>query len=45
MMIKEWNGHRPVIADSAFIAEDAVLIGNVEIGERSEAVKGISFFA
>lgn len=40
MMIKEWNGHRPVIADSAFIAEDAVLIGNVEIGENASVWYG-----
>lgn len=32
-MIKELNGHKPVIAKNAFIAEDAVLIGDVEIQE------------
>lgn len=31
MIIKEFNGHVPKIADSAFVAEDAVLIGDVEI--------------
>ncbi len=32
-MIKEYQGHYPKIDKSAFIAEDAVIIGNVEIKE------------
>ncbi len=32
-MIKEYNGHRPHIAKNAFVAEDAVLIGDVTIEE------------
>ena len=31
MIVKEYNGHKPRIAESAFVAEDAVLIGDVEI--------------
>jgi carbonic anhydrase/acetyltransferase-like protein (isoleucine patch superfamily) len=34
-MIKPFQGTRPVIARSAFIAETAVIIGDVEIGEQA----------
>ncbi len=34
-IIKEYNGIKPQIAPSAFIAENAVIIGNVTIGENS----------
>ena len=32
-MIKEYQGHYPKIDKSAFVAEDAIIIGNVEIKE------------
>ena len=32
-MIKAFNGVKPQIDDSAFIADDAIVIGDVEIGE------------
>lgn len=32
-MIKEFNGKTPMIDASAFIAEDAIIIGDVEIGK------------
>ena len=32
-MIRDFKGTRPAIAGSAFIAENAVIIGDVEIGE------------
>lgn len=34
-MIQEFNGKFPVIADTAYIAENASIIGDVEIGEDS----------
>lgn len=34
-MIRNFQGIAPRIHESAFIAEDAVIIGNVEIGEQS----------
>ncbi len=33
--IRAFKGHEPVIAESAFIAESAVVIGDVTIGEES----------
>ena len=35
MVIKKFQNKEPKIADSAFIAENAVIIGDVEIGENS----------
>ena len=34
-MIIEYKGHKPQIAESAFIAPNATVIGQVEIGENS----------
>ncbi|QYO66723.1 gamma carbonic anhydrase family protein [Leptolyngbya sp. 7M] len=34
-MIKEFNGKTPKVDASAFIAEDAIIIGDVEIGENA----------
>lgn len=34
-MIKSFNGKQPRIHDSAFITDDAIVIGDVEIGEES----------
>ncbi len=34
MALYEFEGKRPKIADSAFVSESAVVIGNVEIGEN-----------
>lgn len=34
-LIRDYKGATPTIADDAFIAENAVIIGNVEIGEQS----------
>ena len=34
-MIVEWQGKRPRVADSAFVAPNAVLIGDVVVGERA----------
>ena len=34
-MIRKFNGKSPRIADTAFIAETAVIIGDVEIGEHA----------
>ena len=31
MILKEWKGKLPQIAEDAFIAEDAVLIGDVHV--------------
>lgn len=39
-MIVEFDGYRPRVADSAFIAPTAVLIGNVEIGENASVWYG-----
>jgi carbonic anhydrase/acetyltransferase-like protein (isoleucine patch superfamily) len=34
-MIKTFNGNQPKIHESAFITEDAIVIGDVEIGEEA----------
>lgn len=34
-MVIEFNGKSPKIADSAFITEDAMIIGDVEIGQNA----------
>ena len=34
-MIKSFNGKTPKIAESAFVAETAVIIGDVEVGEHA----------
>jgi len=34
-LIRSYKGHEPKIADDVFIAENAVLIGDVEIGSQS----------
>lgn len=39
-MIREFNGRRPKIAESAFISEGAYVVGDVEIGERSNVWPG-----
>jgi carbonic anhydrase/acetyltransferase-like protein (isoleucine patch superfamily) len=39
-MIVEFDGYRPRVAESAFIAPTAVLIGNVEIGENASVWYG-----
>ena len=39
-MIREFNGRRPKIANSAFISEGAYVVGDVEIGERSNVWPG-----
>lgn len=40
MILKEWNGRFPQIADSAFVAEDAVLIGDVCIDAHASVWYG-----
>lgn len=40
MILKEWNGRFPQIADSAFVAEDAVLIGDVRIDAHASVWYG-----
>jgi len=39
-MIREFNAKRPKIAKSAFISEGAYVVGDVEIGERSNVWPG-----
>jgi carbonic anhydrase/acetyltransferase-like protein (isoleucine patch superfamily) len=39
-MIRSFNGKTPKIAESAFISEDAYIIGGVEIGENSSVWPG-----
>jgi len=39
-MIKPFQNYSPKIHDSVFVAEDAVVIGNVEIGESSSVWYG-----
>ncbi len=39
-MIRAFNGHRPKIADSAFVSEWAYVVGDVEIGENSGVFPG-----
>lgn len=34
MIIKELNGHKPKIGKNCFIAENAVIVGEVEIGDQ-----------
>ena len=34
-MIKKFNGKKPIIHNSTFIADDAVIIGDVKIGKQS----------
>lgn len=34
-MLREFHGHRPVVAESAYVDASAVVIGRVEIGERA----------
>ena len=34
MIIKELNGNKPVFGDDCFIAENAVIIGEVEMGDQ-----------
>lgn len=40
MMIKEFKGMRPKIQENCFIAENATLIGNIEIDEKSSVWYG-----
>jgi len=39
-VIREFNGKRPRIAESAFISEAAYVVGDVEIGEESNVFPG-----
>ncbi len=39
-MIREYNGKEPEIADSAYVDEDAVVIGEVKIGKDSSIWPG-----
>jgi carbonic anhydrase/acetyltransferase-like protein (isoleucine patch superfamily) len=40
MALYEFEGHRPVVPESAFVADDAVLIGKVILGERASVWPG-----
>lgn len=40
-MIKSFNGKSPKIADSAFVADNATVIGDVTIGENSSIWYGV----
>jgi carbonic anhydrase/acetyltransferase-like protein (isoleucine patch superfamily) len=40
MALYEFEGHRPVVPDSAFVADSAVLIGKVILGERTSVWPG-----
>lgn len=40
-LIRTYNGAKPKIAEDAFIAENAVVIGDVEIGEQSSIWYGV----
>ena len=39
-MIREFNGHTPQIASSAFVSETAYIVGNVQIGENANIWPG-----
>ncbi|MFM2375167.1 MAG: hypothetical protein RLZZ165_264 [Bacteroidota bacterium] len=40
-IIKTLNGHTPKLGDLAFLAENAVIIGDVEIGDQSSVWYGV----
>lgn len=39
-MLREFNGKRPRVADSAFVSEASYIVGDVEIGEESNIWPG-----